>query len=84
MSACFRELKEVNLQHFLKQRCDVVQGHDLREHMAVFWVAPLSGALLAGLFWNYINRTPAKKAPRGPKYTPKKSSAAAKQAKKNE
>lgn len=61
-----------------------LQGHDLREHMAVFWVAPLSGALLAGLFWNYITRTPAKKAPRGPKYTPKKNSAAGKQAKKDE
>lgn len=84
MSACLWEVKEVNLQQLLKQCCDVAQGHDLREHMAVFWVAPLSGALLAGLFWNYITRTPAKKAPRGPKYTPKKNSAAGKQAKKDE
>jgi hypothetical protein len=61
-----------------------MQGHDLREHMAVFWVAPLSGALLAGLFWNYITRTPARKALRGPKYHPKKSSTATNQAKKNE
>ncbi|CAL5228070.1 g11138 [Coccomyxa viridis] len=27
-----------------------LQGHDITEHMAVFWVAPFSGALLAGLF----------------------------------
>ncbi len=61
-----------------------MQGHDVREHMAVFWVAPLSGALLAGLLWNFMSRAPAKKRLQGAKFHPKKNTAAAKEAKKNE
>ena len=56
----------------------LVQGHDVVEHMAVFWVAPLSGALLAGLFWSVLTRSPAKKRPQGAKFHPKKNSAEAK------
>lgn len=59
-----------------------VQGHDATEHMAVFWVAPLSGALAAGLLWSLLTRAPAKKKPQGAKFHPKKNSATTKRAKK--
>ena len=62
----------------------LVQGHDITEHMAVFWVAPLSGALLAGLFWSVLTGSPAKKRPQGAKYHPKKNSATAAEAKKDD
>ena len=30
------------------------QGHDRFQHLAVFWAAPLGGALAAGLTWNAL------------------------------
>ena len=61
-----------------------MQGHDATEHMAVFWVAPLSGALAAGLLWSLLTRGPAKKRAQGAKFHPKKNSAATKRAKKSD
>ena len=46
-----------------------MQGHSRMQHISVFWVAPLAGALAAGLFWN---------AATGPAAKPKKRKAAAK------
>jgi hypothetical protein len=31
-----------------------VQGHDRLQHIAVFWAAPLGGALAAGLLWHAL------------------------------
>lgn len=62
----------------------LLQGHNSTEHMAVFWIAPLSGALLAGLLWSALSRPGVKKPVQGAKFHPKKNSAAAKEAKKNE
>ena len=31
------------------------QGHDRFQHLAVFWAAPLGGALAAGLLWKALS-----------------------------
>jgi hypothetical protein len=68
------------------------QGHDLLQHIAVFWVGPLSGALAAGLVWQLLTSPPSakpkKKRAAAPKAkqasTPKQAVPAGKQAKKTQ
>ena len=55
-STCFAPNSSECAQRFAGPMAKGVwrQGHDRFQHLAVFWAAPLGGALAAGLTWSAL------------------------------
>ena len=67
---------------FAAKRLSEMQGHSRVQHITVFWVAPLAGALGAGLLWNAAMAPAKAKKRKAPAKAPAKAAPKEKETKK--